>query len=131
MNYDSIFASPMGRTSRGAFIGGLIVLLLAVGFYVEFVHAGRNGEWVLVTLLFPAFVLHARRLHDMGKTAWLLVVPLGLTLVATWLHMYVAKSPLEMPLFWAALGLGAAITLWCLVSKGAAEANKYGAPAAA
>jgi uncharacterized membrane protein YhaH (DUF805 family) len=130
MNYDSVFASPMGRTSRGAFIGGLIVLLLAVGFYVEFVHAGRNGEWVLVTLLFPAFVLHARRLHDMGKTALLLILPLGVTLAAAWLHMYGPKSQLETPLFGAALGLGAVFTLWCLLGKSSAEANKYGAAAA-
>jgi uncharacterized membrane protein YhaH (DUF805 family) len=130
MNFDSVFASPLGRTSRGAFIGGLIVLLLAVAFYVELVHAGRNGEWVLVTLLFPAFVLHARRLHDMGNSAWLLVAPLGLTLMATWLHMYVAKSPYETPLFGSALVVGAAFTVWCLIGKGKAEANKYGAAAA-
>jgi uncharacterized membrane protein YhaH (DUF805 family) len=130
MNYDSVFASPMGRTPRGAFIGALIVLLLAVGFYLEFVHAGRNGEWVLVTLIYPAFVLHARRLHDMGKTAWLLVLPLGVTLAATWLHLYGPKSQLETPLFGAALGVAAVFTVWCLLGKSNAEANRYGAAGA-
>ena len=30
---------------------------------------------MIFTLLYPAFVLFARRLHDMGQTAWLTVVP--------------------------------------------------------
>ena len=126
MNYDSVFASPMGRTSRGAFIGGLIVLLLAVGFYVEFVHAGRNGEWVLVTLLFPAFVLHARRLHDIGQTAWLLVLPFAPILAFTYLHLFSPGGQYERPLTWASLALALVFMLWGLIGRGQDGANRFG-----
>jgi uncharacterized membrane protein YhaH (DUF805 family) len=131
MNFQSLFAIPTGRTSRGAFIGGLIVLLLATAFYVFLVKAGRNGEWVLVTLLFPAFMLHAGRLHDMGQSAWLLLAPAVPTAVAVWLHMYSPGGQLERPLTWVSLAIGAAFLLWGLIGKGQAEANRFGEPAAA
>ena len=66
MSFETLYANPMGRSSKGAYAGALVVLLLAAGFYYFLVHAGRNGQWVLITLLYPAFVLHARRLHDIG-----------------------------------------------------------------
>ena len=131
MNFDSVFANPTGRLSKGAFVGGLIVLLLVVAFYVVLAQAGRNGDWVLVTLLFPGFVLHARRLHDMGRSAWLLLVP-GLPAIAfAWLHLFLPKSELTAPMGWIALVLMAAFAAWGLVGKGQAEANRFGAPAAA
>ena len=131
MNYDSVFANPTGRLSRNGFVGGLVVLLLVVALYVFVAQAGRNGDWVLVTLLFPAFVMHARRLHDMGKTAWLLLVP-GLPVLAfTWLHLFLPQGELTVPMGWLALVLSLAVTAWCLVGKAEGEANRYGAPAAA
>ena len=50
MNYQSVFANPLGRTSRGTFTGALIVLLLVAAFYYFVVKAGLNGQWVLFTL---------------------------------------------------------------------------------
>ena len=130
MNYDSVFANPTGRLSRNGFVGGLVVLLLVVALYVLVAKAGRNGDWVLVTLLFPAFVMHARRLHDMGWTAWLLLVP-GLPVLAfTWLHLFLPQSAFTAPMGWLALALSAACTVWCLVDKGSTDANRYGAAAA-
>ncbi len=130
MNYDSVFANPTGRLSRNGFVGALVVLLLVVALYVLVAKAGRNGDWVLVTLLFPAFVMHARRLHDMGWTAWLLLVP-GLPVLAfTWLHLFLPQSAFTVPMGWLALVLTAATAIWCLTGKGAADANKYGAVAA-
>jgi uncharacterized membrane protein YhaH (DUF805 family) len=125
MNYD-VLANPTGRTSRNDYIPALIVLLISVAFYKYLVHAGRNGEWVLVTLLYPAFVLVARRLHDMGKTAWLLVVPGALFVVGIWLHMFGNNEALARPLILAALGLLAVLGAWGLVGKGQEDANKYG-----
>ena len=128
MSFQTVFANPMGRTSRGSFIGGLIVLLLVAGFYVWRV-PGLNGAWVLFTLLFPAFVLHARRLHDMSLTAWLLVPPGLLLGAAIWPHTG-SRGAYEQPLLLAGLGVAALVALWCCVAKGKAEANKFGEPAA-
>lgn len=126
MNYD-VLANPMGRTSRNAYIPALIVLLIAVAFYKYLVHAGRNEEWVQVTLLYPAFVLVARRLHDMGKTAWLLIVPGVVFVAGIWLHMYGDNQQLARPLILAGLGILAVLGAWGLVGKGQEDANRYGA----
>ncbi len=131
MNFDSVFADPTGRLSRNHFVGGLVVLLLVVALYVFVAQAGRNGDWVLVTLLFPAFVLHARRLHDMGKTAWLLLVPGLPTIAFAWLHLFLPQSELTVPMGCIAALLAAAFAVWGLVGKSENAANRFGAPATA
>jgi uncharacterized membrane protein YhaH (DUF805 family) len=129
MNFDSVFADPTGRLSRNNFVGGLVVLLLVVALYVFVAKAGRNGDWVLVTFLYPGFVMHARRLHDMGKTAWLLLVP-GLPAIAfAWLHLFLPQSELHTPMGWLAAVLTVAFAAWGLVGKGEADANRFGAAA--
>ncbi len=129
MNFENTFASPMGRTARGPFVAALIVLALAVAFYFFLVHAGRNGEWVLVTLLYPGFVLVARRLHDMGQTAWLLVAPLALIVMSVWMHMSGQQPQLQAPVCIAAVLVSAGFVLWGLVGKGQADSNKFGVAA--
>ena len=69
MNFDTLFVNPAGRTARSEFIGALITVLAVFAFYY-FLVPGRNSQWVQLVLLFPAIVLHARRLHDMGWAAW-------------------------------------------------------------
>ena len=127
----SVFGNPTGPLSRDAFVGGLAVLLLTVAFYVFLAQAGRNRDWVLVALLFPGFVLHARRLHDMGKTAWLLLVPGAPVVAFTWLYLFLPKSDLTAPMGWIAAALVVAFAIWGLVGKGQAEASGFAAPAAA
>jgi uncharacterized membrane protein YhaH (DUF805 family) len=129
MNYQNLFADPRGRTSARHFIIGLLLVLAAAAFYYK-VSPGLNGQWVIFTLLFPAFVLFARRLHDMGQTAWLTVPP-GLIVGAAMLPANVAnRGTLEQPLTIVAAVVFAAFAVWCAVAKGQAEANRYGAAAA-
>ena len=128
MSYQTTYASPFGRLPRGPYVIALIILLLVAAFYYQF-SKGRNGEWVLATLLYPAFVMLARRLHDMGQTAWLLVIPLAPTIAFLWLHFFSAGSQLVTPLGWAALGLGGVFMLWGLFGAGKAEDNRFGAAA--
>jgi uncharacterized membrane protein YhaH (DUF805 family) len=130
MNYESLFANPSGRTSRGDFVSGLIPLLAAAAFYF-FLVKGRNGEWVLVTLLLPAAVLHARRLHDMGQTAWLLLIPGALDATAIWLLMAGLNPEIRPAVNLAAFVVSAGFVVWGLVGKGQARANRFGEPAAA
>ena len=130
MNYDSVFANPTGRLSRNNFVGGLVVLLLVVALYVFVAKAGRNGDWVLVTFLYPGFVLHARRLHDMGKSAWLLLVPGLPALAFAWLYLFLPQSELTTPMGAIAGLLVAAFAVWGLVGKGQAEPNRFGAATA-
>jgi uncharacterized membrane protein YhaH (DUF805 family) len=121
MSYGTLFANPNGRTSRGDFVSALIPLLTAAAFYF-FLVRGRTGEWVLVTLLFPATILHARRLHDIGQTAWLLLIPSALNAVAISLHMSSRNLELQPTVNVAALGVCAGFLVWCLVGPGKIQA---------
>ena len=129
MSYETVFANPTGRLGRGPYLIALVILLAVAAFYFDRVK-GPNGEWVLFTLLFPAFVLHARRLHDMGQTAWLLIVPGALVGAVLWPHA-ASRGAFEAPLALAALVVYAGFALWGCVGKGQADANRFGAPAAA
>jgi uncharacterized membrane protein YhaH (DUF805 family) len=128
MSYNSTYANPMGRTARGPFVVALVILLLVTGFYYQFVK-GQNGEWVLFTLLYPAFVLYARRLHDMGKTAWLLIVP-GALVAAAALPPTESRFSFEKPLFLVATAVFALFAIWGALGKSQDGDNKYGAAAA-
>jgi uncharacterized membrane protein YhaH (DUF805 family) len=130
MSFDTVFASPMGRTARSPFIAALLVLLAVTAFYF-FLVKGRNGEWVLATLNIPYILLLARRLHDMGQTAWLLLAPGALLAATAWLRFYVADSPLGAPVSVTALVVAAGFALWGVLGKGQAGTNRFGAPAAA
>jgi uncharacterized membrane protein YhaH (DUF805 family) len=123
-SFDSLFVNPRGRTSRGPFTAALITLLAVIVFYA-FVVTGRNAEWCLVALMFPAIILHARRLHDMGYTAWLLLAPAVLTLAAfaIWLRLLSLGAQLDGALPMTAIAVTAAFAAWCCLGRGQAEAT--------
>jgi uncharacterized membrane protein YhaH (DUF805 family) len=129
MNFDTLFVSAAGRTGRGQFIGALITLLAVFAFY-HFLVPGRNSQWVQLVLLFPAIVLHARRLHDMGRAAWPLVVPAALIVATAWLYLYVPGAQAKGIVAVAALIASAGFIGWGLIGSGQAEANRFGKPAA-
>ena len=130
--FESLFANPNGRTSRGRFIPGLITLIAVVVFY-WFLVAGRSGLWSMLILLFPGVILLARRLHDMGHTAWLLLAPaiLMVAAFAVWLHLVSFGAQLDATVPLVALAVSAGFALWGCIGKGQADANRFGAPATA
>ncbi len=130
MTFESTFVNATGRTSRSQFIPALITLLAATALYVVFVK-GRSGQWSLLVLLFPAFVLHARRLHDMGRPALLLLVPGALIAASIWLRMTSNGTQVEAAVTYLALGVSALFAVWGLIGKSQAAANRFGEPAAA
>ena len=131
MNFESLYANPMGRTSRAQFTGALIPLLAAAAFYHFVAKVGLNGEWVLVTLFYPGVVLHSRRLHDMGQSAFLLLIPGAIDAAAILLHWTHRKPDLQPSIALAGLVVTVGVMIWGLVGKGQAEANKFGEPVAA
>src|SRR5262245_24316698 len=132
MSFDTLFVFPKGRTSRGQFVPALITLVAVVLFYA-FLVRGLTAQWCLVVVLFPAIVLHARRLHDMGHTAWPLLAPGVLMVVAfaIWLGIVSLGAQLNGIVPLIALAVSAGFAVWGCVGRGQAQANKYGAPAAA
>jgi uncharacterized membrane protein YhaH (DUF805 family) len=131
-SFEFLFVNPNGRTSRGQFIAALIPILIVTAFYSVLVK-GLNAHWCLLMLLFPAVILHARRLHDMGHTAWLLFVPAVLTLAsfAIWFKIVSFGAPLDADLPKAAAVVFIGFALWGCIGGGQAEANRFGSPAAA
>ena len=127
MNFDTLFVNPKGRTSRGQFVPALITLLAVVLFYA-FLVTGRTATWCLLVLVFPAFILHARRLHDMGRTAWLLIVPVVLMIgaFAIWLKLMSFGARVDGVLPIAALVVSAGFALWGCIGTGQADANRFG-----
>jgi uncharacterized membrane protein YhaH (DUF805 family)/uncharacterized membrane protein YphA (DoxX/SURF4 family) len=130
--WDTLFVHSKGRTSREHFIPALIPLAIVVWWYAQ---ASPNvyPQWSLLVLLFPAIVLLARRLHDMGHSGWLLVVPAVLTVVAMaiWDHRLDLGAQLNFAVPLAALIIWVGFTLWGCIGKGRAEANVFGPPAMA
>ena len=129
MNFDSLFVNPKGRTSRSQFVPAALTLLAVILFYA-FLVKGRTATWCMLVLVFPAFVLHARRLHDMGHAAWMLLIPVVLMLAAfaIWLGLFSFGAQVDSILPLAALVISAAFTLWGAVGKGQAD-NRFGTPA--
>ena len=129
MNYDTLFVNWAGRTGRNQYIGALITLLVALGFYY-FRVPGRNSQWVQLVFLYPAVVLLARRLHDMGRAAWPLILPAALVIAMAYLYLYAPASGAKVSVKWAAIIVSAAFMVWGLIGKSQAEPNQFGAPAA-
>jgi uncharacterized membrane protein YhaH (DUF805 family)/uncharacterized membrane protein YphA (DoxX/SURF4 family) len=130
--YASAFANASGRTARGPFVAALVTLLVAMAFYAYLV-TGRTAQFCLLVLVLPFIVLHARRLHDMGHNAWLLVVPavLLVTTFGIWLKYFSFGAQLDAAVPLIALAVSVAFAVWGCIGKGQAEANGFGAPAAA
>ena len=82
MNYDGLFLNPNGQTPRAQYIPAMIVVVLTLLFYNYMVGGGgRNAQFCMLTLMYPLFVLLARRFRDMGQEAKLLFIPLTLVLL--------------------------------------------------
>jgi uncharacterized membrane protein YhaH (DUF805 family)/uncharacterized membrane protein YphA (DoxX/SURF4 family) len=126
--FDILFVNPMGRNSRGQFIGAVIALLVAFAFYY-FLVPGRNAQWVQLTLLYPAVVLHARRLHDMGRSAWPVLVPAALLIATAWFYLFAPDAQALGVVTIAAVVVSAGFIVWGLIGKGQSEANRFGQPA--
>jgi uncharacterized membrane protein YphA (DoxX/SURF4 family)/uncharacterized membrane protein YhaH (DUF805 family) len=113
LSFDALFASPGGRTPRRPFVKALLTLLAAVAFYV-FLVTGRTAHWCALVLLFSGLMLHAPRLRDMGRSAWLLLVPAALMIwaFAIWLGYTNAEGSLQSLVPPVALLVSAGFALW-------------------
>jgi uncharacterized membrane protein YhaH (DUF805 family) len=117
--FESVYVYPGGRTSRGHFVAALITLLLVVLFY-KYLVTGRTAQWCMAVLLIPGAILLARRLHDMGRSAWLLLVPLALMIVAfaIWLRLASLGAQLDTATPLIALVVTAGFALWGCMGRG-------------
>ena len=131
-SWNTLFVHPNGRTSRGHFLGALIPLAVIV---LSYTYSGPDlyAPWAVLVLLYPAVVLHVRRLHDMGRTGWLVLVPAALTLVAMgiWAKRISLGTQLDVVVPLAALVVFLGFAVWGCLARGQAETNTFGPPVTA
>jgi uncharacterized membrane protein YhaH (DUF805 family)/uncharacterized membrane protein YphA (DoxX/SURF4 family) len=127
MTWNTLFVDHKGRTSREHFMAAVIPLAFVVWYYTRS-GPDQYGLWGVLVLLFPAVVLHARRLHDMGHSGWLLLVPAGLTIVsmAIWDHLLDFGPQLNFGVPLATAIIFVAFALWGCIGKSQAESNSFG-----
>jgi uncharacterized membrane protein YhaH (DUF805 family) len=79
MDFQSLFLSPNGRIGRQEFWIGMLILFAAhvVVLFIPFVNL--LVPWFF---LYCGICVYAKRLHDMGKSAWLVLIPFGVGVVA-------------------------------------------------
>lgn len=132
-SYNTLYVHPSGRTARGLFLAALVPLALMVLWYTYRGSAIYYAPWGVLVLLYPAVVLHVRRLHDMGRSGWWMAVPTVLTILAMgiWAKRISLGPQLDTAVPVAALVVFVAFAVWGAVGKGTNEANPFGPPVAA
>ena len=116
MNFDTLYVNPNGRTAKADYIPALIVLVAAIAFF-GFVVTGRTAHFCMLVLMYPTFVLLARRLNDMGYSRWLALLPLALQLsgFGIILDYFSMGSTLDTALPWLALVVSGAFGIWASI----------------
>ena len=147
MDWKTLFLTPEGRIGRRDFwIGFVIILVASVVLGVIPV----LGQLIGIALLWPQICIHAKRLHDMGKTAWLMVVPFAVSFIAVGGAVIVGGAGVisagamgdnpaavgaalagmgaAMGFLGIALLVGLAFLLWVGLSRGEVGPNRFGPP---
>lgn len=132
-SWNSVFVHTSGRLPRGHFLAALLPLALAVLWYAYKGPAVDYACWGVLVLLYPAVVLHVRRLHDMGRTGWWMLPAAVLSVLAMliWAQRISFGAQLDTAVPLAALVVFAGFALWGGLAKGQAETNPFGAPVVA
>ncbi|MDR2216318.1 MAG: DUF805 domain-containing protein [Nevskiaceae bacterium] len=129
-SWNTLFVRPGGRTARREFMWALLPLAWGVWWYAS---KGPNVDvapWGVLVLLYPAVILHVRRLHDLGLTGWFVALPAVLTVMAMliWANRLSFGASLDAAVPVAALIVFIGFALWGALAKGRAEANRFGPP---
>ena len=117
-SYDTLFINPHGRTSKAEYITALVTIVIAMAFFGLYM-TGRTAEFCMLVMVYPAYVLIVRRFHDMGYSAWLLLAPLLIVLVAfdVQLGYYSMGEAMDGIINWLALAFAGAFMLWGCVAE--------------
>jgi uncharacterized membrane protein YhaH (DUF805 family) len=145
MDWGSLFLSTRGRIRRRDFwIGFAIVMAISILCNLIAV----VGPFLGLATIWPMVAIHAKRLHDMGRTAWLLLAPAAVSFATMAVTFLARPAGVEAPgvitpaLATAAQGMGLGLTvtafcllievaflLWVGLTPGQPDDNRYGAPA--
>lgn len=82
----NLLFSPSGRIGPGQFMSGItvvIIISLVLGLLPVFVPALAVLSILSLVLLWCTIVLWIKRYHDAGKTGWMCLIPIIVTLVVS------------------------------------------------
>jgi uncharacterized membrane protein YhaH (DUF805 family) len=148
IDWKHLFLSMDGRIGRQSFWIGFVLILVA-SLILNMIPL--LGPILGLALLWPQVAIHAKRLHDMGRSAWLIVVPFVVSFVAliaaamtggasviaalnSGSSAGIAQSAggigLTFLLLLVAFGVGIAFLLWVGLSRGDDADNRFGPPPA-
>jgi uncharacterized membrane protein YhaH (DUF805 family) len=115
------YADFSGRASRAVFWQYILVYLV-IGFVLSVVWRVL-GDLFSLALFLPTLGLTIRRLHDIGKSGWLILLPaIPGFLVATFMFVF---WPLAIVAAFAAL-ICAGYLIYLYVQPGVAGSNEFG-----
>jgi uncharacterized membrane protein YhaH (DUF805 family) len=78
MDIQRLFLKADGRIGRGEFWTGFLILFV-VGIVVHFIPV--IGQIIAIILIYPWVCLFSKRLHDMGKSGWLQLIPFAVWII--------------------------------------------------
>src|SRR5215212_10293394 len=78
LDWQRLFLSADGRIGRQEYWVGFLILL-GVGFIVKFIPF--LGILLSLALIYPQVCVGSKRLHDMGRSGFLMLVPYGIFVV--------------------------------------------------
>jgi uncharacterized membrane protein YhaH (DUF805 family) len=124
-SWNALFVKSGGRTSRAQFTVALVPLVLATVWYAAKGPTVDVAPWGVLVLVYPAVVLHLGRLHDMGRSGWLTLVPAVLTVLAMgiWAQRISLGATVDAVVPIAALVAFTGLAAWCCRAPAQAEAN--------
>ena len=145
MDFKSLFFTGEGRIGRQTFWIGWLMLL---GVHVVAHALPLVGPFIQLAAFFAFVCLYAKRLHDMGRTAWWQLLPILLgpvMIIGSALSIGIGAVIAELSHGSAELaalaGVGGllvsvciafvvmvAFTLWVGISEGQGGENRYGKP---
>ena len=149
MSWQSVFFSSNGRMGQKDFWFAAMALVvawflsLALHFLAFFVWLVLAYAWICIL---------SKRLHDAGRSGWLILVPVGVGCAALCISLVIAgagaiaafasgaSDASNWAVLWGALGVSAVLwglaglvklvfILWVGLSNGEAGENRYGPPA--
>lgn len=137
MGWGRLFLSPQGRIGQREFWIGCAIVMVP-GLLLNLTILGPMFGFLLsLLLLWPQICISGKRLHDMGRTSWLLLAPLAvicaslfLTVLATAWGLHENDPSAAGGMAVIALGVrwltGLAFIIWIGLSPGQVEANRFG-----
>jgi uncharacterized membrane protein YhaH (DUF805 family) len=121
-----------GRTGRAEFwwyVLAYVVIAVVVGIIGSLIHTTILSSLLSLAFLCPNLGIAVRRLHDIDKTGWYVLLPMVPTLLAI-VFLFMLMWQVAM-ILWVLTLACMILLIWWYAQPGNTGANKFGSPPAA